>query len=129
MREVRAGGGVVRYLDKKKPEPKEIAAAYSIASKYGSKIFLRGKNAAGADALIDGVQWEIKTLNKGTANAVSNNIQEAVKNQSSRVVIDGRTAGLTEEAMNAGLAKAERFGNGPTELIVIYSDDVIVKVY
>ncbi|MCQ4167745.1 RHS repeat-associated core domain-containing protein, partial [Tahibacter harae] len=126
LKEVKYGAGVVRYSAKHPPSEKEIAAAALIAEKNGAKIFLRGDGVKGADALIDGIKWEIKTLRAGTNNAVAGNIKWSVKRQSSRVVIDGRVAGLTEDAARAGIARAARDGYSATELMVLLPGDKIL---
>jgi RHS repeat-associated protein len=52
-----------------KSYPKEIAIAKEFASK-GYDVVLRGKAAAGADMSLNGVPYEIKTLESASVNAV-----------------------------------------------------------
>jgi hypothetical protein len=104
---------------------KEVSAAAVIAEAYGSKIFLRGSLVEGADALIDGVKWEIKTINAATNNAVAKNIKKAVKGQSSRVIIDGRAVGLTEEEALKGIERAARDEYSAVELIILLPDKIM----
>ncbi len=85
--------------------PKEVAYAEELAAK-GNDVVVRGKAAAGADFIINGVRWEYKQLEAATINAVRQNIRDALK-QASRVIIDGRKAGLTHaDAIRAVAAQA-----------------------
>jgi hypothetical protein len=125
VKEIRVGRGVVRYGEKAPPEAKELSAAAIIADKFDAKIFLRGTGVKGADALIDGVKWELKTLEAATNNAVSNNIKKSMRSQSSRIIIDGRAIGLSEGEAIAGIARAARDGYSPGELIVLLPDKIL----
>jgi RHS repeat-associated protein len=91
--------------------PKEI----KIAEEYrelGYDVVLRGKGAAGADMLIDGVQYEIKTLEASTVTAVSNNIRKGLKQTvDGRVIIDGRNVGLTPRQAWQGINHRLRHGD------------------
>ena len=122
VKELRVGRGVVRFSAKTPPLDKEVAVAAVIAERYGSSVFLRGSLVEGADALIDGVKWEIKTINAATNNAVAKNLKKAVKGRSSRVIIDGRAVGLTEAEAMAGIATAGRDGYSAVELIILLPD-------
>lgn len=73
------------------------------------------------------MKWEIKTLEAATNNAVAGNIKWSVKRQSTRVVIDGRVVGLTEDAARAGVARAARDGYSATELMVLLPDNTILR--
>lgn len=125
IKELKVGRGVIRFSAKTPPLDKEVSAAAVIAEAYGSKIFLRGSLVEGADALIDGVKWEIKTINAATNNAVAKNIKKAVKGQSSRVIIDGRAVGLTEEEALKGIERAARDEYSAVELIILLPDKIM----
>lgn len=66
-----------------------------LVENLGSKIYIRGTGVQESDFLMDGLKWELKTLNSPTENAVFNNIKKSLSkgNQGRRFIIDGR-AGL-----------------------------------
>ncbi|WP_159675649.1 hypothetical protein, partial [Andreprevotia sp. IGB-42] len=119
-----------RYSKKFKPSSQEIDAAEFLAAHRGAKIFIRGTGVQGADFLMDGVKWEVKTLVSGTNNAVANNIKKSMKsgNQGSRFIIDGRRCNppLTLAEAESGIARARRGGAEPTEVMFILGDNSIV---
>jgi RHS repeat-associated protein len=118
--------GKVAYSAKKIPLDKEIEAAGFLSERLGVGIYIRGgASTQGADFFISGVKWELKTLESATNESVKNNIKKALK-QSSRVVIDGRTVGLTEVDALRGVARAFGVGNVPDELMIILKDGKIL---
>jgi RHS repeat-associated protein len=120
------GNGKVAYLKDRKPLPKEIDAAEFLAEKQGAKIFIRGgKGTQGADFFLDGVRWELKTLDSPSARAVRNGIYKSIKrNQSKLVVIDGRV-GLDWKTFQKGLANAQRDGAHPARVKVIMPGNIV----
>ncbi|MCE9598361.1 MAG: TIGR04388 family protein [Spirochaetia bacterium] len=72
---------------------KEIDFAKELASK-GNNVIVRGSQAEGYDFVVNGVRYEFKTLESASINAVRNNLGKA-KYQSDRVIVDGRSAGLS----------------------------------
>ncbi|MCP4351544.1 MAG: hypothetical protein GY795_39260 [Desulfobacterales bacterium] len=76
-----------------KAYPKEISFAKELSSK-GYDVVLRGKGAQGADLVVSGTMYELKTLKSASINAVRQNIRSALK-QADRVFIDGRASGLS----------------------------------
>jgi RHS repeat-associated protein len=112
--------GKVAYLTAKKPLQKEIDAAEFLAERLGVGIYIRGGNSTqGADFFMSGVRWELKTLDKPSVNAVFQNIKKAVSSQSSKIIIDGRKAGLEVDIFEKGLAEAQRKGYFPSEILVL----------
>ncbi|MCG8420498.1 MAG: hypothetical protein MJE77_21395, partial [Proteobacteria bacterium] len=77
-----------------KAHPSELSFADELAGR-GYDVVVRGKHTAGADFLVDGIQWELKTLNAGTISAVRQNLRKGLKQGDGRVFIDGRAAGLS----------------------------------
>ena len=113
----------------KKPLVKEIEAAEFLAEKKGVGIYIRGgRSSEGADFFMHGIKWELKTLNSPTNNAVANNIKSALKKrQSDKIIIDGRSAGLTEQEALLGIERAARNGAQPSRLIIILKGGIIKK--
>lgn len=74
------------------PKPHEIRTAQSIAA-TGRTITLVAKceidGVRTADALIDGVPWEMKAPESGNMSAIQKNIRKAIK-QSRCVIFDAR---------------------------------------
>ena len=93
-----------------KAAEKEIDAAVFLAERTGARIAIRGTNVKGADFVMNGKLWELKTLNSGTANAVANRIKQSMKkgNQGNRFIIDGRSVGLNEKMLRDGINNAIR---------------------
>jgi RHS repeat-associated protein len=119
------GLGWVRWSKKTPATAKEIAAAEHLAEKTGARIYLRGEGVEGADALYNGHMYDIKTV-KGK-NGVYQNIRESLKKgQADRFIIDGRPGGLTRELLDSEIARLERNGRSPTEIIAILGDGSIV---
>ena len=80
----------------------------------------------GHDFFMHGIKWELKTLNSPTNNAVANNIKSALKKrQSDKIIIDGRSAGLTEQEALLGIERAARNGAQPSRLIIILKGGII----
>ncbi len=83
--------------------PAEGAAKYEGAAAqtaFGRELAGQGyvvvdRGNQGVDFLVNGVEWELKTLRSGSQNAVRANIGEARAQGAARVFIDGRAAGLT----------------------------------
>ncbi len=120
------GRGKVAYNKRKLPGPEELEAAEFLAAKEGARIYIRGGGGAeGADFFVNGVKWELKTLRVSTDTAVSNRIRKGV-NQSSRIIIDGRQAGLSAEIFYEGLARAQRNNAYPSQIKVILKDGSIL---
>jgi hypothetical protein len=59
----------------------------------GFDVILLGRNHPGADLVVDGESWELKTLRSCSTNAVRSNLRLA-RRQCTRVVLDGREVGL-----------------------------------
>ena len=105
----------------KRPLPKEIDASKYLAETFGVKIVLRGTQE-GADMTINGLLWELKTLNAATSNAVANNIRKSLaKNQSRNVIIDGRI-GINVPDVIDGIARARRNGHVASRVRVMLGD-------
>ena len=121
--------GSVTVLGKAKQT--EILAAEFLAQKTAANVVVRGTSASGADLVVNGIFWELKTLRSASAAAVRRSFKEAIaKSQGyGRVIIDGRSAGLTEEIFKEGLASAQRFGytNGLIEYKIILSGEKILS--
>jgi len=77
-----------------KAYPKEINFAKELAA-FGYDVTVRGKSAAGADLLVNGIQWELKTLESASVNAVRQNLRKGLKQGNGRMFIDGRDVGLS----------------------------------
>jgi hypothetical protein len=131
LAENKFGSAFVRYCtgNKTKPAVKEIDAANFLAEKFGHRIFIRGSGVEGADFLMDGVKWELKTLESASDNAVANNIKKSMKagNQGKRFIIDGRKVGLTEENAIEGIKRAIRNGYEPSNVKVILGNERIIN--
>ncbi len=113
-----------KVLDK--AHPKEIAFAEELADK-GFDVVVKGKHAKGADLLINGVEFELKTLESATINAVRQNLRKGLK-QSSRVIIDGRQAGLSYGSAIRALRQhqaAGRLGAAQEIRILTQSGEVV----
>ncbi|MBK9616244.1 MAG: hypothetical protein IPO35_12340 [Uliginosibacterium sp.] len=60
-------------------------------------------------------------------NGVYQNIRESLKKgQADRFIIDGRPGGLTRELLDSEIARLERNGDSPTEIVAILGDGSIV---
>lgn len=126
--EERTVKGFIRY-SKNNPRTKEIDAARFLSNKNGSRIYIRGNGLEGADFLMDGVKWELKTLDAPTNNAVFNNIKKSIKRrQSDKIIVDGRSAGLTYEEGMEGIRRAARNGYTPSRVILILKDGSIKEI-
>ncbi|MBK9616234.1 MAG: hypothetical protein IPO35_12285 [Uliginosibacterium sp.] len=69
--------------------------------------------------------YDIKTV-KGK-NGVYQNIRESLKKgQPDRFIIDGDYGGLTRELLDSEIARLERNGRSPTEIIAILGDGSII---
>lgn len=91
-----AGTGSVILPIAGKVAPKELAAAIFLAEKTGATVVVRATGTQGADFVINGLLWELKTPNSPTDTAVANLIKKSIKRgQSDRIIIDGRASGLT----------------------------------
>jgi Contact-dependent growth inhibition CdiA C-terminal domain len=124
--ERKVGNGWVRYSTKtsSKPKPDELETSLYLAERFGSKIFLRGGNLNKADALIDGLLWEIKSVSS-TSSAVSGAIRRAVDQGAPRLLLDGRKSGLTVEVLEAGIARAARNGAEFSEIKVLLGNGIV----
>lgn len=92
--------------------PKKLAA-------QGNHVIVRGRDASGADFIINNVKWELKTLESPSVKAVQQNIRKA-KDQSDHIFIDGRTAGLTQSTAMQGLSSITRMNRvGSAQTIVV----------
>jgi len=99
MKEIVSRQGTVEILGK--AYPKEIIFANELAA-HGYDVIVRGKSSAGADLLVNGVPWELKTLESVSVNSVRQNLRKGLKQGFGRVFIDGRKAGLSHNtAMKA----------------------------
>ncbi len=76
---------------------------------------------------MEGRRWELNTLDAPTSTAVRDNVTKAVRKQSTRVIIDGRKAGLTEAEFNRGIGRAIGLQEGPSEYIVLFPDGLIKR--
>jgi hypothetical protein len=112
------GGGSVRIgtvTIETKPTPEELAYANKLAQS-GYDVTVRGTGLEGADFIINGTEWEFKTLESGTANAVMQNIKIGIKQGDGRVIIDGGSAGVTPAIARQALARMEGGGSGGLRL-------------
>jgi hypothetical protein len=75
-----------------RPHRSEVDYAEVLAAR-GYDVVLLGRDFAGADFEVDGQPWELKTLRSASAGSVRANLRSA-RRQCSRVVVDGRSAGL-----------------------------------
>jgi hypothetical protein len=108
--------GSVEVLGKAKQT--ELSYADELAGR-GYDVTVRGTAAQGGDLIVNGVQWELKTLNSGSQGAVINNVQKGLK-QSNRVIIDGRAAGLSHGDALRALERLKGSGSldGAAEVII-----------
>ncbi len=125
------GAGKVAILRKFKPLPKETAAAEHLAEKIGAKIYIRGgKSREGADFFMNGQRWELKVLDVASTNparGVDSGIKAAIgRNQSTRVIVDGRAAGMNSKHFDDGIRNAIRDRKVPSEVIGIDKNGAIL---
>jgi hypothetical protein len=108
--------GTVEVLGKAKQT--ELSYADELAGR-GYDVTVRGTSAQGGDFIVNGVQWELKTLNSGSQGAVINNVQRGLQ-QSNRVIIDGRAAGLSHGDALKALERLKGSGslNNATEIVI-----------
>ncbi|WP_169316596.1 PA14 domain-containing protein [Deinococcus peraridilitoris] len=92
-----------------KPFQKEVDFVTSTLAGLYKNVDIRGREAPGADLILDGVRWELKTLEAATVNAVRQNIRNGI-DQSDNLFIDGRNIGLTLKT--AADAVAAHVGSG-----------------
>ena len=122
------GGQVV--LEGPAANAAEIQYALEIADQTKSKVTIRGRDAAGGDLLIEGVDGltELKSLTEPTLRSVGRHIEGAGR-QAARTVIDGRTAGLSKGTAVEALEAAVRSGKISDEVkeIVIHTKQGIVR--
>ncbi len=76
-----------------------------------------------ADAAVDGVAHEFKTLLPGATSARVRNCLNRAKGQASRVVIDARGSGLTRDEAVRGVARAVGAYPDRFRLVRIICDD------
>ena len=76
-----------------------------------------------ADAAVDGVAHEFKTLLPGATSARVRNCLNRAKGQASRVVIDARGSGLTRDEAVRGLARAVAAYPDRFRLVRVICDD------
>lgn len=107
---------------------KEIDFAQEMTAHYDT-VRLRGKKAAGADLVLDGILWELKILEAATENAVQQNIKKGLKQAKGRVILDGRKVGLSfligDQGVNL-LKRMERLDRA--KVIKIFTSEGI-KIY
>jgi len=111
------------------PAGKELSAAEFLCERTAARIFIRGSGVQGADFLMDGIQWELKTLESASDNAVGRNILKASLKQSPNVISDGRNVGMTEAQFYAGVARATRNGAEFEEVLGITGTGKIIYAY
>ncbi|WP_145999503.1 CdiA C-terminal domain-containing protein [Deinococcus sp. UR1] len=110
-----------------KPYQKEIDFVSSTIAVKAESVVIRVREAEGADLIIDGVRWELKTLEAATINAVRQNLRKAVS-QSDNIYIDGRGVGLSLADAKAGVQAqvgAGRMKNA--QEVVIYTKEGVYK--
>ena len=107
---VKVARGVVR---RETPDTKILQKDWDFAEEIalgGKDVIVRGTKE-GADFIIDGVHWELKTLESGSKTAVENAIRD-MKAQATHGFIDARKTSLSLEQAKAALANRERYGMG-----------------
>jgi RHS repeat-associated protein len=135
VKELKLVKGFVRFYGKYPPSAKEGAAALFYAERTGAKIWLRGENMKGPDAIIDGILYDIYTPKSSSYGTVAKGIREKTKPkksgyiQTQRILIDGRLAGLSEAEIYKSIQHAVSTGQPPanlTEAIAITKSGKII---
>lgn len=107
-----SGAGVVSRKGKMtvlgKAKQTELDYA-DILTDRGFDVTVRGTDAAGADLLVNGIEYELKTLVSATENAVVRNVKRGLS-QSDKVVINGTPAGLSHADALRALERLEGLG-------------------
>ncbi len=88
-----------------------------------AKAEIQGKRTA--DAEVDGVESEFKSLAPGAKNStVRNSINDSIRRggQARNMVIDARGSGLTEVEAQRGLARARNITRGKMDSVRIMGD-------
>ncbi len=105
-------------------EEKSIAEVLKNEGKnVKAKAEIQGKRTA--DAEVDGVESEFKSLAPGAKNStVRNSINDSIRRggQARNMVIDARGSGLTEVEAQRGLARARNITRGKIDSVRIMGD-------
>jgi hypothetical protein len=109
--------GSVTVLGKAKQT--ELTYADELAGR-GYDVTVRGTSAQGGDFIVNGLEWELKTLNSGSQTAVIRNIKEGIAQGNGRVIVDGRAAGLTHGDALRALDRLRGSGalSNATEIVI-----------
>lgn len=107
--------------------PQEKAIADLLASEGKKvKVLLETNQGRTADAEVDGIPTEFKSLIMGvTNNTLKNQISNSIKRggQARQIIIDGRNSGLTEAEAKLGLQRAKNISRGRIDKVRIIGDD------
>jgi RHS repeat-associated protein len=77
----------------------------------GYDVTVRGTAAEGGDLVVNGVQYELKTLRAATQTAVMRNVREGLEQGAGRVVINGTPARLSHADAIRALERLEGAGH------------------
>jgi RHS repeat-associated protein len=77
----------------------------------GYDVVVRGTKAEGADLVVNGVEYELKTLKAATQTAVMRDIQEGLKQGGGRVIINGTPARLSHADAIISLERLQGAGH------------------
>jgi hypothetical protein len=106
------------------PEEKRIAEILKNEGKnIKAKAEVPGERTA--DAEVDGVESEFKSLSPGAKNStVRNSINNSIRRggQSRDMIIDARGSGLTKVEAQRGLARAKNIARGKIDSVRIIGD-------
>ena len=108
--------------DQRKFQDKEMRIVYLLSSEGKTVLSIPESTRKTADALVNGVPTEFKTLDPGADNStVKTSINNAMK-QARDVIIDARGSGLTEAEALRAIARVRGFAKGKLESVRIIGD-------
>ncbi len=126
---VQGPGAVVRAAGSGMGTADEEAFAHYLAQqgKYVETRF----GLEGVDFLVEGAEWELKTMNSAGSNTMFNALVGAVEqNGATRVIVDGRRFGYTDEFVEKQMNRLWGRGHHPEEVLILSKDTIYVyKLY